>query len=138
MKTRKVKRKLTTKTTPEADPPEPVPEICCECADKEAEELVTGADREVQQVRASEEEKTKELDGRIQELQPRQHSAQLPLHQLQREGAVPRLESTGFAAALCKKHKANPREVGQKHIKELRDLIGFGAKETNASGPRRS
>jgi hypothetical protein len=34
--------------------------------------------------------------------------------------------ATGFAAALCKKHQANPRKVGQSHIAELRKLCGFG------------
>jgi hypothetical protein len=34
--------------------------------------------------------------------------------------------ATGFAAVLCKKHGANPKEVGKLHIKELRNLIGFG------------
>ncbi len=33
--------------------------------------------------------------------------------------------ATGYAAALCKKHRALPREVGQKHIGELRRLIGY-------------
>ena len=33
--------------------------------------------------------------------------------------------AVGYAAALCKKHQALPREVGQKHIKELRGLIGY-------------
>ena len=33
--------------------------------------------------------------------------------------------ATGFAAALCKKHNANPREIGKSHISELRKLIGF-------------
>ena len=33
--------------------------------------------------------------------------------------------ATGYAAALCKKHNTNPRGVYQKHIKELRQLIGF-------------
>lgn len=33
--------------------------------------------------------------------------------------------ATGYAAALCKKHKASPREVGKNHIKELRTLVGF-------------
>lgn len=33
--------------------------------------------------------------------------------------------ATGYAAALCKKHKATPREIGQKHIAELRRLIGY-------------
>jgi hypothetical protein len=33
--------------------------------------------------------------------------------------------ATGYAAALCKKYKANPREVGKKHIKELQGLIGY-------------
>ncbi|MBC8342036.1 MAG: FAD-dependent oxidoreductase, partial [Proteobacteria bacterium] len=46
--------------------------------------------------------------------------------------------ATGDAAALCKKHGKLPRKVGQDHIKELRDLIGFGTKETDAKGPRRS
>ena len=33
--------------------------------------------------------------------------------------------AVGYASALCKKHNALPREVGQKHIKELRGLIGY-------------
>ena len=33
--------------------------------------------------------------------------------------------ATGYAAALCKKHSATPREVGKKHIKELRTLVGY-------------
>jgi hypothetical protein len=33
--------------------------------------------------------------------------------------------ATGYAAALCKKHRATPREVGQRHIAELRRLIGY-------------
>ncbi|MEO0447469.1 MAG: FAD-dependent oxidoreductase, partial [Verrucomicrobiota bacterium] len=33
--------------------------------------------------------------------------------------------ATGFAAYLCKKYAANPRSVGQRYIKELRELIGF-------------
>jgi hypothetical protein len=33
--------------------------------------------------------------------------------------------ATGFAAGLCKRHAATPREVGQKHIGELRQLIGY-------------
>jgi hypothetical protein len=33
--------------------------------------------------------------------------------------------ATGYAAALCKKHGVLPREVGQKHIRELRGLIGY-------------
>ena len=33
--------------------------------------------------------------------------------------------ATGYAAVLCKKHKATPREVGHTHIKELRTLIGY-------------
>ncbi|MBI5820727.1 MAG: FAD-dependent oxidoreductase [Verrucomicrobia bacterium] len=33
--------------------------------------------------------------------------------------------ATGYAAALCKKHSATPREVGQRHISELRRLIGY-------------
>jgi len=35
--------------------------------------------------------------------------------------------AVGFAAAVCKKHGALPREVGEKHIKELRKLIGYEA-----------
>jgi hypothetical protein len=35
--------------------------------------------------------------------------------------------ATGFAAVVCKKHGALPREVGEKHIKELRQLIGYEA-----------
>jgi hypothetical protein len=33
--------------------------------------------------------------------------------------------ATGYAAALCKKHAATPREVGASHITELRALIGY-------------
>jgi hypothetical protein len=33
--------------------------------------------------------------------------------------------ATGYAAALCKKHDATPREVGRQHINELRRLIGY-------------
>jgi len=33
--------------------------------------------------------------------------------------------AVGYAAAVCKKHRALPREVGQKHIQELRGLIGY-------------
>jgi len=33
--------------------------------------------------------------------------------------------ATGYAAALCKKHCVGPRQVGKKHIKELRKLIGY-------------
>ena len=33
--------------------------------------------------------------------------------------------ATGYAAALCKKYDAQPREVGQQHITELRGLIGY-------------
>ena len=33
--------------------------------------------------------------------------------------------ATGYAAALCKKYEANPREVGKQHILELRKLIGY-------------
>ena len=35
--------------------------------------------------------------------------------------------ATGHAAALCKKHGVLPREVGAKHIAELRKLIGYEA-----------
>ena len=39
---------------------------------------------------------------------------------------LPMLASaTGYAAVLCKKHNASPKEVGLSHIKELRKLIGF-------------
>jgi hypothetical protein len=34
--------------------------------------------------------------------------------------------ATGYAAALCKKHNTTPREVGKRHIAELRGLIGYG------------
>ena len=37
--------------------------------------------------------------------------------------------AVGYAAALCKKHGATPREVGQKHIRELRRLIGYDRDE---------
>jgi len=33
--------------------------------------------------------------------------------------------ATGYAAALCKKHKADPREIGKTHITELRALCGY-------------
>jgi hypothetical protein len=33
--------------------------------------------------------------------------------------------ATGYAAALCNKHGATPREVGRQHIVELRRLIGY-------------
>lgn len=33
--------------------------------------------------------------------------------------------ATGYAASLCKAYRAMPREVGQKHLQELRSLIGF-------------
>ena len=33
--------------------------------------------------------------------------------------------ATGYAAALCGKHRVTPRELGQKHIEELRRLIGY-------------
>lgn len=33
--------------------------------------------------------------------------------------------ATGYAAALCKKHQTTPRGIAKKHIKELRNLIGF-------------
>lgn len=35
--------------------------------------------------------------------------------------------ATGYAAALCKKHGAAPREVGKEHIHELRKLVGYEA-----------
>jgi len=38
--------------------------------------------------------------------------------------------ATGYAAALCKKHEATPREVGGNHIAELRALIGFEGSST--------
>ena len=37
--------------------------------------------------------------------------------------------ATGYAASLCSKYKATPREVGQEHIDQLRDLIGFDRTE---------
>ena len=33
--------------------------------------------------------------------------------------------ATGYAAAICKKHDATPRDVGKKHIGEVRRLIGY-------------
>lgn len=33
--------------------------------------------------------------------------------------------ATGYAAALCRKHDALPREIGRDHIAELRKLIGY-------------
>ena len=33
--------------------------------------------------------------------------------------------ATGYAAVVGKKHGAMPREIGKKHIKELRALIGY-------------
>lgn len=38
--------------------------------------------------------------------------------------------ATGYAAALCKKHDATPRDVGQRHITELRRLIGYETDST--------
>jgi len=35
--------------------------------------------------------------------------------------------ATGYAAALCKKYSANPRDIGKKHIEELRKIIGYEA-----------
>ncbi len=35
--------------------------------------------------------------------------------------------ATGYAAALCRKHSADPREVGEKHVTKLRKLIGYEA-----------
>ncbi len=35
--------------------------------------------------------------------------------------------ATGFAAVVCKKHGVLPREAGEKHIAELRELIGYKA-----------
>jgi hypothetical protein len=35
--------------------------------------------------------------------------------------------ATGYAAALCKKHGALPREVGDKHVMELKNLVGYEA-----------
>jgi hypothetical protein len=37
--------------------------------------------------------------------------------------------ATGTAAALCKKYKTDPRGIYEKHIAELRTLIGYGAGE---------
>lgn len=33
--------------------------------------------------------------------------------------------ATGYAAALCKKYDAQPRDIYKKHIKELRKMIGY-------------
>ena len=33
--------------------------------------------------------------------------------------------ATGYAASLCKKYKTDPRAIGEKHIAELRTLIGY-------------
>ncbi|MFZ9937928.1 MAG: FAD-dependent oxidoreductase [Luteolibacter sp.] len=35
--------------------------------------------------------------------------------------------ATGHAAVVCKRHGVLPREVGEKHISELRELIGYQA-----------
>jgi hypothetical protein len=45
--------------------------------------------------------------------------------------------ATGYAAALCKKHNATPREVGQRHIVELRRLIGYEPHAAVAARPDR-
>lgn len=37
--------------------------------------------------------------------------------------------ATGTAAALCKKYKVDPRTIGEKHINELRTLIGYDEKK---------
>jgi hypothetical protein len=34
--------------------------------------------------------------------------------------------ATGYAAALCAKHDSTPREVGQRHLGRLRELVGYG------------
>ena len=33
--------------------------------------------------------------------------------------------ATGYAAALCKRYEVNPRELGKKHIAELKKLVGY-------------
>ena len=33
--------------------------------------------------------------------------------------------ATGYAAALCKQHGKTPRQVGQDHIRELREMVGY-------------
>ncbi|MCP5519128.1 MAG: FAD-dependent oxidoreductase [Verrucomicrobiales bacterium] len=38
--------------------------------------------------------------------------------------------ATGYAAALCQRHSATPREVGREHIVELRRLIGYAQENT--------
>jgi len=35
--------------------------------------------------------------------------------------------ATGYAASLCKKYNADPRTVGNDHIKELREMIGYSS-----------
>lgn len=37
--------------------------------------------------------------------------------------------ATGYAAVLCNRHEAMPREIGEKHITELQSLIGMGTNE---------
>ena len=46
--------------------------------------------------------------------------------------------ATGFAAVLCKKYKATPREVGQQHIEALRGIIGIDKNDwVNPSKPHK-
>jgi hypothetical protein len=33
--------------------------------------------------------------------------------------------ATGYAAALCKRYQASPRDIAKDHITELRQLIGY-------------
>ena len=42
-------------------------------------------------------------------------------------------EIVGMAASLCRKHNATPREIYQRHLNELRDLMRVGAGKTHAA-----
>ncbi len=46
--------------------------------------------------------------------------------------------ATGYAAALCRRYGATPRQVGQRHLNELRALIGETGPEAVVSGPVRT
>ena len=43
--------------------------------------------------------------------------------------------ATGYAAALCRKHNATPRQVGQSHLAELRALVGETDPPVAPTGP---
>jgi hypothetical protein len=44
--------------------------------------------------------------------------------------------AVGAAAYLCKRHQTTPREIGQKHISELQDIVFGKGNYTEALKPR--